>query len=466
MNFFVSAKHSLRTYCIIFVFKPKFNIMQSEIIIDNIKTRLGIETLNPMQQQMLGTDSHRVVLIAPTGSGKTLAFTCRMLRAVSQGGQGRVLALVLAPSRELVVQIAGVLRQIATGYKTVAFYGGHSMEDEKKSLNPVPDIIVATPGRMLDHMQRGHLDMHGLEVLVLDEYDKSLELGFEGEMKRIIGRIGQCGDIILTSATRLDVMPQYLPMHNAEVICPEVKNDPRGRMQVVRVPSYNPDKLDTLCNLLRTFAAGARTIVFVNHRESAERVYKRLKSEKIDCGLYHGALDQELRSTAIDLFANGTTPILVATDLASRGLDIEGVDNVIHYHQPTSEQAWTHRNGRTARVDATGTVYDIVSESDTVPEYIEFDREYIPDGSESRPMRSDVATLYFAAGKKEKISRGDIVGFLVSNSPVEASEIGRIAVRDHNALAAVPRAKVSEILESVSGVKLKGKKVRISQLRM
>lgn len=466
MNFFVSEKHSLRAYCIIFVFKPKFNTMQSENIIYNIKSRLGIEALNRMQQQMLHTDSHRVVLIAPTGSGKTLAFACRMLRALSQGGQGRVLALVLAPSRELVVQIAGVLRQIATGYKTVALYGGHSMVDEKNSLNPIPDIIVATPGRMLDHLQRRHLDMHGLEVMVLDEYDKSLELGFEGEMKRIIGRIGQCGDIVLTSATRLAVMPPYLPMQQAEVICPAVKDDPRGRMQVVRVPSYSPDKLDTLCNLLRTFADGTRTIVFVNHRESAERVYKRLRSEKIDCGLYHGALDQELRTTAIDLFANGTTPILVATDLASRGLDIEGVDNVIHYHQPTSEHAWTHRNGRTARVDASGTVYDIVSESDSLPEYIEFDREYVPVDSPCRPMRSDVATLYFSSGKKEKISRGDIVGFLVSNSPVQAADIGRIAVRDHNALAAVPRAKVNEILDAIAGVKLKGKKVRVSQLRI
>lgn len=424
----------------------------------------GITALNPIQQAVAESKADSIILIAPTGSGKTIAFTIGLLLRAAEP-YGATQTLVLAPSRELVMQTAEVIRRVARQYKTVALYGGHSMTDETNSLRPLPDIIVATPGRMLDHLQRGNITIESLRTLVIDEYDKQLELGFEQEMKRIIRRISHVGDIILTSATELTELPEYLPRRKSQLIRHTTPDTPQSRTETVRVESFVPDKLDTLCDLLRSLPDGSRTIVFVNHRESAERVKSRLDAEHIDAGLYHGALDQDSRATAIDLLTNGTTPVLVATDLAARGLDIEGIDNVIHYHIPVDETVWTHRNGRTARVDATGTVYVITSEHDSVPGYIRFDRDYRPPVSDGLPRRSKVATLYFAAGKKEKISRGDIVGFLTNNSPLTAGEIGRIALHDHYALAAVPRSKVREALEAIASARLKGKKIRVSQLR-
>lgn len=434
-------------------------------IVARIKAFPGISELNPMQKRTIETDARNLVLIAPTGSGKTIAFGGRLLRSLQQPGAG-IGAVVIAPSRELVMQISSVLRQLARGYKTVALYGGHSMADEVNSLTPLPDIIVATPGRFLDHLQRGNIMIDRLPMLVLDEYDKSLQLGFECEMKRIAHRVTHREKVTLTSATMLSVLPDYLHISDAEIIDETSDSEALGKLEVIHVESFSRDKLDSLSALLNTFSPQARTIVFVNHRESAERVAQRLKHDGFSAVLYHGALDQQQRQMAIDLFANGTAPVMIATDLAARGLDIPEVENVIHYHLPVDAQAWTHRNGRTARQDASGSVFVITSEADTVPEFINWERDYQPPLSETRPARSALASLYFSAGKKEKISRGDIVGFIVANSDLQASQIGKIMVHDHYSVCAVPAVGVSALVSQLNTAKLKGKKVKISQVKI
>ena len=438
--------------------KMKMNKTQ---IIETIRTKSGIEQLNEMQTAMLGCDAKRIILTAPTGSGETIAFTCRMLRTL-QLPDGRVQAVVIAPSRELVMQIESVVRPIATGYKTVALYGGHSMMDERNSLTPLPDIIIATPGRLLDHIQRGQIEFDGLQMLVLDEYDKCLQLGFEGEMKRIVKRLGRIDNLVMTSATEIDAIPDYLPTGQVARFDFGGESEPRTRMQVAEVKSFTRDKLDTLTALLQNLPSGERTIVFVNHRESAERVYQRLRRDKIAATLYHGALDQQQRAMAIDLFSNGTAPVLVATDLAARGLDITDVANVIHYHLPVDEAAWTHRNGRTARMNATGTIWVITSEADNIPEYITFDREYQPKQTEKPMTGTMMATIYLNAGKKEKISKGDVAGYIAASGETAPDEIGKIAVHDHHSVVAVPENKVKATVKALSDKKLKGKRVRVS----
>lgn len=421
-----------------------------------------VEKLNDMQRMTLDSDARQIVLIAPTGSGKTLAFGICVLKHLHSSG-GPLQALVIAPSRELVLQIASVMRQLAKGYKTVALYGGHNMADEVASLTPVPQIIVATPGRFLDHLQRGTLSIeHRLDIIVLDEYDKALQLGFEADMKRIMKRVGAPRNFVLTSATPMAELPAYLNLRSPELI--EAVATPEGKREVVTVESFSRDKLDTLIALLKRSTVGDRALVFVNHRESAERVYRSLCKHGVAAGLYHGALDQQQRMVAVDLFANGTTPVLVATDLAARGLDIKDVDSVIHYHLPVDEAAWVHRNGRTARQSARGTVYVIHSEADDLPDYVKADRPYSPDPSEGPDMTGDTATLYFQAGKKEKISKGDILGFILANSQLTAAEIGRIDVHDHFALAAVPRQSMSHLIANLNSAKLKGRKVRVSEI--
>ncbi len=438
--------------------------MKQSIIIDNINWRLGIAGLNPMQKAMMTEQSRNIVLLSPTGSGKTLAFAIAMLQSLQAPG-GEVQAVVIAPSRELVMQIYRVVRELATCYKTLAMYGGHSMIDEKNSLSPVPDIIVATPGRLLDHINRRTVDLHNVKVLVLDEYDKALELGFHDEMKKVMRVMPNLSRTILTSATRLAEMPEFIKLCNpATLDFLSGASKPRERMAVVQVESPSRDKVETLIKLLRSMSNG-RVIVFVNHRESADRLYAHLRRAGLPVGLYHGALDQPDREKAVDLLNNGTTPILVSTDLGARGLDIEEVKSIIHYHIPLTKETWTHRNGRTARVDASGTVYMITSEADNIPDYVIFDRSYVPTGRSADPIHAEMATLYFNAGKKEKISRGDIAGFLIKCAGLEAGEIGRIIVRDHSAIAAVPALKAEKVLAVASVEKLKGKRVRISLLR-
>lgn len=192
--------------------------MKQKEILAGIFARTPVRQLNPMQQRMTEIPlSGTFTLLAPTGSGKTLAFAIPLLKSLADPC-GRVQAVVIAPSRELVMQIAEVIRPVAAGYKTVAFYGGHPMQEEIRSLAVTPDIVVATPGRLLDHLRRGGLDISPARTLVLDEYDKALELGFADEMRRVCRRLSGLRLVMLTSATELDELPDYLPDMRREVI--------------------------------------------------------------------------------------------------------------------------------------------------------------------------------------------------------------------------------------------------------
>ncbi len=427
---------------------------------DIISRRLGIAEPNAMQQAVWSSRAGRLVVLSPTGSGKTVAFAGAVLRRLLPPC-GDVQALVLAPSRELVLQIAEVMRRVCEGYKTAALYGKHSMADETATLSVVPDIIVATPGRMLDHLNRHTVDIAGLRILVIDEYDKALEMGFHDEMRRICAHIRKPATVILTSATRLQEMPRFIDMGEAEIVDFSSASDPRSRTNIARVESPARDKLQTLVDLLRSLSDD-KVIVFVNHRESAGRVYERLRAEGLPVGLYHGALEQIDRERAVIQLNNGSTPILVATDLGSRGLDIDAVGTVVHYHLPGSAEVWMHRNGRTARVDAAGNVYVITSEADDIPDYVVWDRDYNPTGRSDSPIRRTMATLHVNAGRKEKISRGDIVGFLCNNAGLEASEIGKIDLRDHASYVAVPR-KCLPTVAAIAAPKIKGRRVRVTK---
>lgn len=436
--------------------------MENKEIISRIESRLGITALNPMQTAIAQSDRKRIILLAPTGSGKTIAFTIALLKTLSEP-QNKVQCLVIAPSRELVTQIAEVIRTICGGtFKVSAFYGGHSMADEVNTLSVTPDIVVATPGRLLDHIERKQIDIRQVSTLVLDEYDKSLELGFLDEMKKIVKRISSPSNIILTSATPIEEMPDFLPMKGVKVYdFSEKSESPRERIEIFAVKSPERDKINTLLKLLHSLP-NEKVIVFVNHRESAERVYEALGREGFPVGLYHGGLDQQKREMAVDMLNNGSTPILVSTDLGSRGLDIDKVGAVIHYHLPLSEESWTHRNGRTARVNDTGKVYIITSEYDNCPEYVEWDNIYEPTGSSELPIRSDIATLYINAGRKEKISRGDVAGYAIQALGIPKDKVGKIALKDHYALVGIPKEMVKSIISMSPCPKIKKMRVKLS----
>lgn len=440
--------------------------MDKNEIVKRITSLPQITALNPMQRSMLDCKAKSIVLLSPTGSGKTLAFAINILSILKDGANG-IQAIVIAPSRELVMQTASVLRNVATGFKTTALYGGHSVADEVNSLTNAPDIIVSTPGRLLDHLQRGNISHPKPNILVIDEYDKALELGFEAEMKKIMKRLGKSDITLMTSATELDQIPDFFFIDKPQVFnFIEISDTVDSKISIGRVESPSRDKLQTLAELLRSLPNG-KTIVFAGHRESAERIYKFLRKENFDAGLYHGGLEQEDRANAIDLLENGTTPILVATDLASRGLDISKIKNVIHYHLPVNAETWTHRNGRTARQNETGNIFVITSEADTIPDYIVFDKKYIPDRnpSEGIGIKSEYRTLRLNLGRKEKISKGDILGYLTSLEGLSAEEIGKISLHDHYALIAIRKDAVKKAMVSYSNIKIKGKTARLNLLK-
>ncbi len=441
--------------------------MKEKEFLPYVRERLGIDRLNPMQKKMMGLASlgEDIMLLAPTGSGKTLAFMLPVMKLL-KAPTGRVQCVMIAPSRELVIQIAGVAREIAYDFKVTALYGGHSAEDEKNSLSVTPDVIVATPGRLLDHIRRRNIDVLPCRLLVLDEFDKSLELGFEQEMKKIMERLKNVSRTILTSATRAVDLPDFLKIKSLHTVDYTAETDDRKkRIRVHKVESSGKDKLETLLTLLGNLSEKSpieRTIIFVNYRESAERIYEFLRKKGVSCILYHGALIQQDRETAVMLFNNGSRPVMVATDLAARGLDIEDMRSIIHYHQPLTPETYTHRNGRTARVDADGDVYVLVGPEEDVKEYVEFDDTRHLDTSVAGNLESGIATLYVAAGKKEKISKGDILGFLVKEGGAPAGEVGKIDVFDHYSLVALGKNVAEEVMKKINGKKLKGGKWKIS----
>lgn len=442
--------------------------MREKEFLPLVKEKLGIAELNPMQRKMMQTaaESRDIILLSPTGSGKTLAFILPMLKMLKPS-TGRVQAVIIAPSRELVLQIAGITRNIAAGFKTTPLYGGHKVEDEVNSLQAGTDIIVATPGRLLDHINRRNVDVLPTRILVLDEFDKSIELGFEKEMTKITARLKNVSRRLLTSATRAESLPDFLQLNSPITIDYLGGNEAlRRRTRVHRVDSDANDKLETLALLLDNlaFEAGAheRSIIFVNHRESAERTATFLKKRGVPAILYHGALDQRDRETAVALFNNGSRPVLVATDLAARGLDIEDVKNIIHYHQPLTPETYTHRNGRTARVQAEGDIFVLVGPTEDVKEYVEFDTTKYLDTEKRFKNPAPTDTLYFSAGRREKLSKGDILGFLIKEGGLEATQIGKIDVYDHYALAAIDRNATKELLSKIKGKKIKGEKRLIS----
>lgn len=439
--------------------------MKEKDLLQLVSERMGIGSLNDMQRKALDAwkaGGGDLVLYSPTGTGKTLAFALCLLQALKPPMQ-QLQAVVLSPSRELVMQTALVLRQLADGYKVTSCYGGHAVSDEKASLAVTPDIIVATPGRLLDHQRRGHIDLRGTRLLVLDEMDKSLELGFEDEMRHLLKNMPHINRRILASATVLNEVPEYVRLHKPVTLnVLQQTEQPAERITVWQVKSDSKDKLNTLRDLLLSLDGG-KTIVFANYRESVERIHHFLVKAGIEASLYHGALEQQDRECAVAKLNNGSANLLVSTDLASRGLDIDTVEHVIHYHMPVTEQVYVHRNGRTARVDATGNAYVIISPDESLPEWVAIDETFVLHPAKDRP-KPTMATLYFQAGKKEKLSRGDILGFIAANAGLDAKAVGRIDVRDHYSLVAVPRHQVDKILRELQKAKIKGKRVRFSQL--
>lgn len=438
--------------------------MQKKHSHEDILAKLKIKALNEMQEAALQACLYQddVILLSATGSGKTLAFLLPVLQLLKDDVKGTQ-ALIVVPNRELAQQIEQVFRSMGTGYKITSCYGGHKREIEENNLIEAPALVVGTPGRLCDHIRRGSITTDSIEMLVLDEFDKSLELGFRDEVSFIIGSLPHIGKRILTSATDMQDIPDFVGLGEpVRLDFLDHSNEASAGLAVQMLRSQERDKADTLFRLI-CMLGDRSSIVFCNHRESVERVSEILKEQGIVNEYYHGAMEQRERDSALAKFRNGSVNVLVTTDLAARGLDIANIRYIIHYHLPHTEDSYTHRNGRTARMDASGTAILILNPEEELPEYITDAVEEITLPEKAiLPEKPKWVTLFIAAGKKDKVNKVDIVGFLAQKGELKKEDIGLIEVKDFFSFVAVRKLKASHALHLVQDEKIKGKKVKIA----
>ena len=420
-------------------------------MLDTILDKLKITALNDMQIAALGAAKKAadVVLLAPTGSGKTLAFLLPVLTALENFDKHRVQALILVPSRELALQIEQVFRQMGTGFKVNCCYGGHAIKTERNNFEQAPAVLIGTPGRIAYHLRHENFDESGVTTLVLDEFDKALEFGFKEDMSYIIGKLLSLKQRILTSATNMEEIPDFTGVTKPIKIdfLKDVKVAPDLKLK--KVVTTAEDKLDTLFQLICKIG-NKTTLIFCNHRETVDRISDLLIDKDLAHDIFHGGMEQDERERALLKFRNGSIKILITTDLASRGLDIPEVEYIIHYQLPYTEDAFLHRNGRTARMNAKGTAYLVIADDEKYPFLNDNIEAESLKGNFNVPKDSDWQTLYIAAGKKDKVNKIDIVGLLLKKGGLEKDDVGLIEVKDQSSYVAIKRKMVGRVLSALA----------------
>ena len=436
---------------------------------DKIIDKLGI-TLNDIQNDTAHAILHSnkdVVVLSPTGSGKTLAYLLPVVELLDTTLDA-VQAVVVLPGRELALQSATVLAGMGSGLRAMACYGGRPAMDEHRTMRQVrPQVVFGTPGRLNDHLDKGNIEASQVRFVVIDEFDKCLEMGFHDEMAALMGKLPADARRVLLSATDADSIPHFVNLGRSTRV-DYLSDDEQipDRISIFSVHSPEKDKLATLSSLLLE-QGDHSSIVFLNHRDAVERTGDYLRRLGFATSIFHGGLDQKMREHALYKFSNGSANILVSTDLASRGLDIPDVDNIIHYHLPETEEAYIHRVGRTARWQAEGRSFFVLGPEEHLPDYLHTaTADHSPQPAAGAvPARPRMATVYIGKGKKDKISKGDILGFLCKKGGLENGEIGRIDVKDRYAYAAVAYPRLQELLDRVQGEKIKGVKTVVEAVR-
>lgn len=427
-----------------------------------ILNKLGILALNPMQeaaQEAISSNSE-IILLSPTGTGKTLAFLLPIIEELNPNIKN-IQVLILVPSRELAIQIEQVIREIGSGYKATAVYGGRSGSKDRIELKHPPAILVGTPGRVADHIERAIFDITAIKTLILDEFDKSLEVGFEEDMKFIIENLTAVTKKILTSATQKVKIPSFVVLKNPKRLSYLGEKTPNLKLKTV--VSQTQDKLASLERLLGYIGEGSG-IIFCNLKDSIQNVSDFLNDKNINHGCFSGDLEQPDRERALIKFRNGTHKILVATDLAARGIDIPEMDFIIHYELPTRPDEFIHRNGRTARMHSNGTAYILKSQHEELPIFIKNDEE-INIESTKKVKNSNWSTLHISGGRKDKISKGDIAGLFFKQGNIKKEELGIIELKQDCAYVAVSSSNLNTLIQTLNNSRLKKKKVRISILK-
>jgi superfamily II DNA/RNA helicase len=425
---------------------------------------LGVTELNEMQIEAIKSieADGDTLLLSPTGSGKTLAFLLPLLKLLKPE-TGKVQVIVLVPTRELSLQIESVWKKISVEHKVNAFYGGHSMEVETNSLSEPPTLLVGTPGRIADHFTRRTFDGSEVHTLIFDEFDKSLEMGFQEQMQYIFTNLPNVTKRVFVSATQRIAIPDFVTINKlttldyieAKVLAQNIS------FRCIRTQ----EKTKALVSLLGQISPSP-TLIFCNLRDEVEELANAMQKKGINSSIFHGKIEQMEREKALIRFRNGSSRYLISTDLAARGLDIPEVEHVIHYALPHHEQEFVHRNGRTARMNATGTAYFFVDLKGNTPPYIkDLPKEFVIENNHQLPVAEEWDTVYFSGGKKDKISKMDIVGFCIQKGKLEKDQIGKIEVKDFASYVAIKNKAIPGFLKNIDNEKIKGRKMKIELAR-
>lgn len=423
-----------------------------------ILDKLDIKALNPMQEEAyLGiTSVANTVLLSPTGTGKTVAFLLPTIANLDKDLHN-VQLLIIAPSRELAIQIEQVVRQMAAGFKVNVVYGGRPFSKDKMELAHPPAILIGTPGRIADHLRRETVSARDIKTLILDEFDKSLEIGFESEMSAIIESLSRLEKRVLTSATQDIEIPAFVGLENELVI--NYLDTETSKLEVKKVFSPDKNKLQTLADLL--YHIGNKPgIIFCNFKDTIRFVSDFLSDKNIPHGCFYGGMEQKDRERALIKFRNGTHQIIIATDLAARGLDIPELNYIIHFQLPLKAEEFTHRNGRTARMNAGGTAYVLQWVDEYLPAFIKAPNVVSLSGKETK-ITSKWTTVFISGGRKDKISKGDIAGLFFKQGHLDKHELGVIELKHDCAFVAVPKSKAKSVIAKTTNTRLKKKKVRV-----
>jgi ATP-independent RNA helicase DbpA len=444
--------------------------------LDNLNA-LGYTQMTPIQEQALppALDGQDLIAQAKTGSGKTAAFGIAMLNKVDPKSSS-VQGLVICPTRELSTQVAEQLRLLARyrpNLKVVVLCGGVPMAPQIKSLAHGAHVVVGTPGRLMDHLQKGHLHLDEIHTLVLDEADRMLEMGFKEAMIDIIAHTPKQRQTLLFSAT----FPQDI-----EAISRRFQRTPlqiavqaQHGMETIDQQFYlchHKDKLNALARLL-SYHAFEHGMIFCNTKALVQEVTAFLTDKGFSAVALHGDMEQREREQILIRFKHQSVNLLVATDVAARGLDIEALPVVINYEFPRNHDTYIHRIGRTGRAGLEGVAMTLFTEKeryklDNLSEfqgqalaYESIDQVPFVRGNQVVPK---FMTLYISGGRKDKLRRGDVLGAIVKEAGVEAQAVGKIDVVEHSTYVAVAADQAGKIVSALNQSKIKGRKFKVGRV--
>jgi len=437
-------------------------------LLENL-TSLGYTTPTPIQAQTIPLlrENRDLIAQAKTGSGKTLAFLVPLILKLDEE-EHFPQALIIAPTRELCEQIAGEANKLARykkDVKVITLYGGTSLTKQVASLEKGADILIGTPGRLLDHFSRETIHLGQIKTLILDEADRMLDMGFADDILKLVSNLPKQRQSILFSATypeNIDKLTKVILNNPTEVKIASREKEVAIEEFVFEVDNKEKALLTTLKHFQPTLA-----LIFCNTKVKTAEVSEMLHEKGFDVATLNGDLEQYERQEMLLQFANGSLPVLVATDLAARGLDIEGIDLVINYDTPMKTEDYTHRIGRTGRADKSGLAvtlcdaYGLRKLSEIKPELKAGSISSTLTPNKNFTMQGDVATLCIDGGKKKKVRAGDILGTLCKDIGINNKDIGKINVYQRNSYVAIKKSVIEKAFKGLKNGKIKGKNLRV-----